>query len=228
MHLTLNRSKTRENTTHHSLSRQMQRLFVGFLLMFAGLSSWAAETISSTRLETYIESMNLSEGQNPTTLKKIFSDKLTELRNTERKQIQDQRNQEFARINAAQKDFINHQKIEKENFFKAKPSPTEKREFNQRHADERKNFFERNLSEKKALETSLQERKDATNNKLKELTDKFNAKYSLLTEEWKKISAQKENEKKLEKQRHLDVLKDLDKEYESIGRKKPVKLQAAE
>lgn len=228
MHLTLNRSKTRENTTIQPLSRQIKRFFVGVLFIFTGLNSWAQETISSTRLETYIESMNLKEGQNPSALKKAFSDQLNELRNTERKHIQEQRNQEFARINADQKEFIAHQKTEKENFFKGKPSPSEKKDFNQKHAEERKNFFERNLNEKKALEISLNERKDVTNKKLKDLTDKFNTKYALLTEEWKKISAQKESEKKLEKQRHLDVLKDLDKEYESVGKKKPVKLQAAE
>ena len=228
MHLTLNHSNTRENRANYSLSRQAQRLFVGFLVIMTGLNSWATETISSTRLETYIESMNLKEGQNPSALKKAFSDQLNELRNTERKQIQEQRNQEFARINADQKEFIAHQKTEKENFFKGKPSPSEKKDFNQKHAEERKNFFERNLNEKKALEISLNERKDVTNKKLKDLTDKFNTKYAVLTEEWKKISAQKESEKKLEKQRHLDVLKDLDKEYESVGKKKPVKLQAAE
>lgn len=226
MDLTPNFEYLRSNRVSYHLFQTFKGLMFGALVLFSGLNSWAQDVETTARLEAYVENMVLPEGKTPGDLKKEFSQRINQVRNQERKSLQDERKKEFDRINLARKEFTTFQSKEKDDFFKNKPNSDEKKNFHKRQAEERKNYFERSIAEKKSLETSQKERREKSNENIKSLTDKFNTKFATIVEAWKKVSEEKATAQKLEKVRHLEVLKDLDQEYEAIGKKKPVNLQA--
>lgn len=208
------------------LNRTFLRLLVAVILVVAGPNSWA-QTDSDIKqsLETLIQRVGSDSTQNPADAKKTFTDLMQKYRSQEIRKIEKESKSLLEELQQRQKEFIQMAKTDKERFFAGKPSAEEKREFNSQQAQERKKFFEDQRLKRQDIQSQSRDKKNNFKIAMKQLTDQFDEKLMTAQNLWKKNQEAKELLRKQQADSRREVLKNLDEEFSSLQKKKPIQLK---